>query len=317
MRSIIRDFTGEYFRILSWPKEKWPIFWDKYKGDHPRIFEEYLMKNCLTSDREKEILLSLERRYLDRLYQKWSQIGIEKKHDAVKQLKSNVDELELNREDFVIQILGGLGLKKQHFIPTSKGFVVFIDLVAYYDEENLEDIDGFIKKSAIEFREFSTLCVTHQMSVQERESRFEKLIKLLKRSLTNKEYGDKLKQIVIFLDHYVEYYNWTGFYLTKDENKLELGPFVGEPTEHVLIDFGKGICGQAAEIKDNFIVEDVSKETNYLSCSSKTKSEIVIPLMKKGKVMGELDIDSHYINAFTTADEKFLENICKLLVEQT
>jgi GAF domain-containing protein len=313
MRSIIRDFTGEFFRILSWPKEKWPVFWDKYKGDHPRVFEEYSMKNCLTSEREKEILLSTERRYLDRLYQKWSQIGIEKKHDAVEELKHSVKELELNREDFVIQILGGLGIKNRLFIPTSKGFVVFIDLVAYFKDDDLEVIDSFIKKSAFEFREFSSLCVTHKMSIEERERGFNKLTEILREKIKSKEYNEKFKRVVTFLDHHVEYYNWTGFYLTKDENKLELGPYVGEPTEHVLIDFGQGICGQAAETKDNFIVGDVSKETNYLSCSSKTKSEIVIPLMKNSKVMGELDIDSHYIDAFTLADERFLKNISELL----
>jgi GAF domain-containing protein len=315
MRSIIRDFTGEFFRILSWPKEKWPVFWDRYKGDHPRVFEEYSMKNCLTSDREKKILLSTERKYLDRLYQKWSQIGIEKKHDAVEELKHSVKELELNREDFVIQILGGLGIKNKLFIPTSKGFVVFIDLVAYFKDEDLGKIDSFIKNSAFEFRKFSTLCVTHKMSNEEKERRFKKLTEILRRKIKSKEYNEKLKRVVSFLDHYVEYYNWTGFYLTRNENKLELGPYVGEPSEHVLIDFGQGICGQAAEAKDNFIVGDVSKETNYLSCSSKTKSEIVIPLMKNSIVIGELDIDSHFINAFTSADERFLENIIELLIE--
>lgn len=315
VRSIIRDFTGEFFRILSWPKENWPEFWDKYTGNHPRVFEEYRMKNCLTSDREKEILLSTERRYLDKLYQKWSRIGIEKKHDAVEELKSNVKELELNREDFVIQILGGLGIKNRLFVPTSKGFVVFIDLVAYFKDEDIEKIDSFIKKSAFEFRKFSTVCVTHKMSIEERERRFMKLTEILWEKIKSKEYNEKLKQVVTFLDHYVEYYNWTGFYLTIDENKLDLGPYIGEPTEHVLIDFGQGICGQAAETKNNFIVGDVSKEVNYLNCSSKTKSEIVIPLMKDSKVLGELDIDSHYIDAFTPADERFLENICELLLK--
>ncbi|MGC9383648.1 MAG: GAF domain-containing protein [Kosmotogaceae bacterium] len=315
MRSIIRDFTGEFFRILSWPKEKWSVFWDKYKGDHPRVFEEYSMKNCLTSDREKEILLSIERRYLDRLYQKWSQIGIEKKHDAVEKLKHNVKELVLNREDFVIQILGGLGIKTRLFIPTSKGFVVFIDLVAYFKDKDLEEIDSFIKQSAFEFREFSSLCVTHKMCIEERERRFKKLAEILREKIKNKEYYEKLKQAATFLDHYIEYYNWTGFYLAMDKNRLGLGPYVGEPTEHVLIDFGQGICGQAAKTKNNFIVGDVSKETNYLSCSTKTKSEIVIPLMKNSKVLGELDIDSHYIDAFTPADERFLESICGLLLK--
>ncbi|MFO7881393.1 MAG: GAF domain-containing protein [Kosmotogaceae bacterium] len=315
MRSIIRDFTGEYFRILSWPKEKWPEFWDKYTGDHPRVFEEYRMKNCLTSDRVKEILLSTERRYLDRLYRKWSQIGIEKKHEAVECLKRDLIDLELNREDFVIQILGGPGIIKKLFIPTSKGFVVFIDLVGYFKQENLEEIDSFINKSAFEFRRYSELCITYEMDNEKRVRRFERLMKILKERLKSKIFDEKLELTVSFLDHYIDYYNWTGFYLAKGNDKLKLGPYIGEPTAHVLIDFGNGICGQAAARKENFIVGDVSKETNYLSCSSKTKSEIVIPLMRKKEVIGELDIDSHFIDAFTPADERFLENICELLLK--
>ncbi|MFW6172667.1 MAG: GAF domain-containing protein [Elusimicrobiota bacterium] len=315
MRSIIRDFTGEYFRILSWPKEKWPKFWDKYTGDHPRVFEEYRMKNCLNPDREKEILLSTERRYLDRVYQKWSQIGIEKKHEAVDQLKKKVEDLELNKEDFVIQILGGLGLTKKLFISTSKGFVVFIDLVAYYNEEKLEDIDDFVRKSAFEFRKYSRICVTREMDNEKRSKRFDKLIRMLEEKLEGKAFDERLRLTVDFLDHYVDYYNWTGFYIAKNDNKLKLGSYLGEPTEHKLIDFGSGICGQAAERKENFIVGDVSKETNYLSCSSKTKSEIVIPLMKKNKVIGELDIDSHHVDIFTSVDEEFLEKICELILK--
>ena len=91
----------------------------------------------------------------------------------------------------------------------------------------------------------------------------------------------------------VPYYNWVGFYLVDETGeRLKLGPYVGEPTEHVLIPFGKGICGQAAITKSTFLVQDVSKEDNYLACSPKVKSEIVVPIIVDGKVYGELDIDS-------------------------
>lgn len=113
----------------------------------------------------------------------------------------------------------------------------------------------------------------------------------------------------------IPYYNWFGFYLTsdKDDNILELGPFLGEPTEHVRIPFGKGICGQAAEKKETFIVNDISEEANYLACSLKVKSELVTPIIRNGKVLGEIDIDSHFLNSFSDMDKDFNEELAKLI----
>lgn len=124
----------------------------------------------------------------------------------------------------------------------------------------------------------------------------------------------KLLAICERLRENVAYYDWVGFY-TVDSSKrnLVLGPFVGEPTEHVTIPFGKGICGQAAERKETFVVQDVSKETNYLSCSPRVRSEIVVPIFKKSQVVGELDIDSHTSSPFTQEDREFLENVSKIV----
>lgn len=88
-----------------------------------------------------------------------------------------------------------------------------------------------------------------------------------------------------------------------------LGPFEGEPTQHTRIPFGRGICGQAAELRKTFLVQDVSKETNYLSCSANVKSEIVIPIFKNEEVVGELDVDSHALSPFNKEDETFLKKI--------
>lgn len=127
----------------------------------------------------------------------------------------------------------------------------------------------------------------------------------------------KLKAICKLLKSKISYYNWVGFYAVDEErtNELVLVSFVGEPTEHVRIPFGKGICGQAASLQRIFIVQDVSKEANYLSCSSKVKSEIVIPIFRKNKVVGELDIDSHVASPFTLDDEKYLTIIAKMASE--
>lgn len=127
---------------------------------------------------------------------------------------------------------------------------------------------------------------------------------------------NKLMSICKVLRECVPYYNWVGFYIVDKSGKgLVLGPFAGEKTEHVRISFGKGICGQAAERKETFIVQDVSKETNYLPCSPRVRSEIVVPIFKDGDMVGELDIDSHTISPFTEEDRDFLEIVCKNLSE--
>ena len=124
-----------------------------------------------------------------------------------------------------------------------------------------------------------------------------------------------LKQICILLDQKIDYYNWTGFYLADPSKKiLNIGPYVGEETEHTKIPYGKGICGQAAETNETFLVPDVSMQGNYLACSIKTKSEIVVPVFNKNnEFVAELDIDSHEIDPFDDIDRSYLEKICRLI----
>ncbi|TET24401.1 MAG: GAF domain-containing protein [Candidatus Cloacimonadota bacterium] len=125
----------------------------------------------------------------------------------------------------------------------------------------------------------------------------------------------KLQSVCVLLKDKVPYYDWTGFYIVENINKNELvlGPFVGEPTEHKKITFGQGICGQAAQLKKTFVVQDVTRETNYLSCNLKVLSEIVVPILKDAVIVGELDIDSHTLAPFSDEDRKFLENTCSIL----
>lgn len=124
-----------------------------------------------------------------------------------------------------------------------------------------------------------------------------------------------LQQIAELLNREVSEFNWTGFYLSSktEERMLELGPYVGEPTDHTKIPFGTGICGQAAETLDTFVVQDVSEADNYLACSVDVKSELVVPIMKNGEFVGELDIDSHTKNAITDKHTQLCEWICKEL----
>lgn len=127
-----------------------------------------------------------------------------------------------------------------------------------------------------------------------------------------------LQKICELLATEIPTYDWVGFYLTDPdaERELVLGPYVGEPTDHTRIPFGKGICGQAADIKETFVVNDVSEETNYLSCSPEVNAEIVVPMIKDGKVLGELDIDCHEKGVLTDKDRQVLEDICSKIVEE-
>lgn len=124
---------------------------------------------------------------------------------------------------------------------------------------------------------------------------------------------DLLMEICVLLKENVPYYDWVGFYLVseKKEKTLVLGPFVGAETEHTIIVFGKGICGQAADREETFVVQDVSEENNYLPCDVKVKSEIVLPVFKDGRVVGELDIDSYSLAPFEDEDQAFLESVAK------
>ncbi len=122
----------------------------------------------------------------------------------------------------------------------------------------------------------------------------------------------KLLKICQVLDKEIDYYNWTGFYFKNgDKDELALGPYVGAVTDHVIIPFGKGICGQVAVSGETFVVPDVNAQDNYLSCSIDTKAEIVVPIFKNGENIGQIDIDSHTIDPFTKEDEELLNWLCE------
>lgn len=123
---------------------------------------------------------------------------------------------------------------------------------------------------------------------------------------------DRLLSICTLLEENISYYNWVGFYFKNgDKNELKIGPYVGEPTDHTIIPFGKGICGQVAVSNENFVVADVAAQDNYIACSISVKAEIVIPIFVNGENIGQIDIDSSTPDPFTEADERFLEFICE------
>lgn len=130
---------------------------------------------------------------------------------------------------------------------------------------------------------------------------------------SNLDTQEKLRVVCRLVREHVPKYDWVGFYIVSSNKELILGPYAGEPTEHTHIRFGQGICGQAAEQKKTLVVQDVKKETNYLSCSPKVQSEIVLPIFRNGEIIGELDVDSHRLAAFDESDRAFLEDICDVV----
>ena len=131
-------------------------------------------------------------------------------------------------------------------------------------------------------------------------------------SNTNETVENRLASICALLNTNVSYYDWVGFYFRNgDKEELKLGPYVGEPTDHNIIPFGKGICGQVAVSNQNFVVPDVTAQDNYIACSITVKSEIVVPIFVNGENIGQIDIDSKTADPFTQADERFLEFVCE------
>lgn len=108
---------------------------------------------------------------------------------------------------------------------------------------------------------------------------------------------------------------FTGFYVY-DETELILGPFQGG-VSCVHIALGKGVCGEAAQTQKTVIVYDVKTYPNYISCDSKAMSEIVVPMVKDGRLLGVLDLDSSLIADYDENDKLFLEEFVSILVEKT
>ena len=111
-------------------------------------------------------------------------------------------------------------------------------------------------------------------------------------------------------------YNFVGIYmLNPDENVLWLHNYSGEPTEHARIEVGVGVCGTAVAEKENQNVPDVTQVGNYLSCSPRTKSELVVLIEKNGQIFGQIDIDAREMNAFSAADQQAIEQVAAMIAD--
>jgi L-methionine (R)-S-oxide reductase len=133
--------------------------------------------------------------------------------------------------------------------------------------------------------------------------------------ILNREPGadEVLRRTVSVLHDRFDHYSWVGIYLVEGE-ELVLGPWKGpQATEHVRIPVGAGICGAAAASGKTELVDDVGSDPRYLACFPSTRSEIVVPIVYEGRVVGEIDIDSDRPAAFTGVDREFLERVALLV----
>ena len=121
----------------------------------------------------------------------------------------------------------------------------------------------------------------------------------------------KLANVAAVLKTNFDYF-WVGFYLKHNSDELIIGPFQGPPACS-RIRYGKGVCGKAWELNQTIIVPDVSTFPGHIACSAESKSEIVIPILKEGQIIGVLDVDSDQLAYFTKEDESGLERICKIV----
>lgn len=128
--------------------------------------------------------------------------------------------------------------------------------------------------------------------------------------------NELMRSMVKLLHDRMLKYNWVGFYLLEPGAQppvLVLGAFEGAMTPHTRIPLNQGICGAAASSGQTVVVDDVARDPRYLACSLETKSEIVVPVFVRGKVVGELDIDSHFPAAFTSEHQELVQ-YCAILV---
>jgi GAF domain-containing protein len=123
-----------------------------------------------------------------------------------------------------------------------------------------------------------------------------------------------LQASIELIDAFSDDYDWTGYYLLREDGKLHVGPYVGPETPHTVIELNRGICGAAASTGKTITVDDVREDERFLACSVTTRSEIVVPLKDGDRVIGEIDIDSNTPHFFTDEDREMLEAIAEIVV---
>ena len=147
------------------------------------------------------------------------------------------------------------------------------------------------------------------------EERYRLLTSQLKSLLTkNDNLISNLSNCIAAIKEVFDKVSWVGFYLF-DGEKLYLGPFQGK-VACTTIEMGKGVCGTAASRKESILITDVHKFPGHIACDSGSRSEIVVPILRRDSLIGVLDLDSYDFNSFGETDKKYLEEICKFLSDE-
>ena len=155
--------------------------------------------------------------------------------------------------------------------------------------------------------------MSKQAAVTKRRYDSGEIILQIQKALSTQKIQPALKTSVGIMRQSSDHYDWVGIYLVKEE-MLELEAWEGESeTEHVRIPIGQGICGSAAKEGHTILVPDVNKDSRYLACFVSTRSEIVVPILGRNGVIGEIDIDSDRPSAFDIEDQKTLEAVARTL----
>ncbi|AMW32813.1 sensor domain-containing diguanylate cyclase [Fervidobacterium islandicum] len=302
MRSLIENHIDDFLEILTYEKRFWKDFWDRLPfkpitENYAKRFENFYDK-----------LSKISRNELTEFSHVYEEQKEKLKEELSIRIRKNARDLELSREDFVVYLIAGIGEKDWVVVDGKHEKVIVFDVFSLWKKGKFSQLSDAVYQAVVHFRHGDM-----EGDYYDKSEIFSKL----KEEITKLDNENLLQNICKLLDKNVPYYNWTGFYLMdeKEDGILVLGPYVGEPTEHVRIPVGRGICGQAAATKLTFVVQDVSSETNYLSCSPHVKSEIVVPILRNdGSVFGEIDIDSHFKAPFDERDTEFLEWIAKQLL---
>ena len=138
----------------------------------------------------------------------------------------------------------------------------------------------------------------------------------LKALLDTRDWITNTAQMAAFIFQQVPDLNWSGFYIQREERVLRLGPFQGQPACNP-IGFDQGVCGTAARTLETQRVEDVHAFPGHIACDAASRSELVVPLIREGRVWGVLDLDSPLPGRFKPEDQKGIEGLCQVLIEQT
>ena len=127
--------------------------------------------------------------------------------------------------------------------------------------------------------------------------------------------GSELRKFAMEQLDQLQDYNWSGIYRLEGET-LVLDAYVGAATDHTHIPVGRGVCGTAVAEDKNQVITDVRELTNYLACSTQTRSEIVVLIRKGDTILGQIDIDGHRVGAFDSSDEQLLEDMAAILADR-